>query len=316
MPRSRFVPASLTALMLALAVRAHAEPAPAGPPDTVAVARLGATQARLAVARGTAVMVDVRFPSQRALGHVQGDLAIRYDQVAQQRDQLPADKQLIFYCSCAHEEEALEAARAMPHPDDPRIAVLVGGFDAWRRAGGPVDAEASWEGVFRVVDPPRGWGKTPTERGRCRYLRDSTVAATGRASGCVICGVPDSTSTSLPGLSQRADATPLRGRTVTLTALVRTEALDGAAMLWLATEAEGGKLLSFERGDATVVTGTTSWQPVSLKIAVPDGATVLDYGLHVLGGGRAWLDEVSLVAEPVAGRPRERVAVTNPGFEE
>ena len=305
---------ALLLLPLLLASSARADSTPGA--DTIAVARIGAPQAILATLRGQALMVDVRYASQRAIGHIDGDLALRYDQVAAQLDRLPADRQLIFYCSCSHEEEALAAARAMPRPDDARIAVLVGGFDAWRRAGGPVRNEATWEGVFRVVDRPTGWGKTPTERGRCRYARDSTVAAAGRSSGCVTCLPPDSGATSLPGFSQRADAVTLVGRVVTLTAKLRTEGVDGAALLWLGTEDEQGKLMSFARSDSIAVIGTRPWTSVSLQIAVPGGAKLLDFGLQLIGAGRAWMDDVTLVAEPGARKPGAKIAVTNPGFED
>ncbi|MFI5371719.1 MAG: rhodanese-like domain-containing protein [Candidatus Eisenbacteria bacterium] len=288
---------------------------PAGA-DTVPVTRVGATQALLAFKRGTAVLVDVRYPGQRALGHVDGDIAMPFDQVAAHHDRLPADKKLIFYCSCPHEEEALEAARAMPRPADPRVAVLVGGFDAWRKAGGPVKNEATWEGVFRVDAEPVGWGKTPTEHGRCQYLRDSTVASRGLASGCVVCGAPDSTALSLAGFSQRTDAEPLRGRTVTLSGMVRTDGVVGAALLWIGAEADQGKLLAFARSDSTPVIGTSDWRPVEITLRVPPDARLLDFGLHLVGVGRAWLDDVRLIAPAENGLPRYRVVIANEGFEE
>ena len=292
----------------------RADTAPAA--DTVAVARIGATPALLAYRRGAAVLVDVRYPGQRALGHVDGDQAMRFDQVATGWSRLPKDKQLIFYCSCPHEEEALEAARAMPHPGDPRIAVLVGGLEAWQHAGGPVKIEATWEGVFHVADEPTGWGKTPTEHGRCRYLRDTNVAARGQASGCVACGPPDTTAISLAGYSQRTDAAPIRGRTVTLSAMVRTQDLVGAALLWIGTEAEGGRLLGFARSDSTPVSGTSDWRSVEVQLTVPPDAHLVDFGLHVIGVGRAWLDDVKLIAPAEGDLPRYRVVVENEGFEE
>jgi len=283
--------------------------------DTVAIARIDGTHARLAVASGRAVLVDVRYPDQRALGHAARDLAVPYDQIAAHAGELPAGKQLIFYCSCSHEEEALAAARAMPDPHDPRLAVLVGGFDAWRRAGGAMAEEASWEGVFRVADPPVGWGKTPTEHGRCRYARDSTVAASGRWSGCVTCGPPDSSSRSLPGFSQRIDVGALRGRIVTLEARVRTEGVTGAALIWLGLEDHRARLISYARSDSIAVIGTQPWRSVGLQIAIPAEAEKLDFGMSMVGAGRSWLDDVTLTAEPGGGRPRTRLVVANPGFE-
>lgn len=295
---------------------AHPAPAESAEPDTVPVGRIGAPQAILAMTRGQAVLIDVRYESQRALGHVAGDLPMRFDRVKDEGSRLPKDKLLIFYCACAHEEEALEAARHMPHPDDPHLAVLVGGYEAWRRAGGKVVTEATWEGVFRVVDAPREWGKTPTEHGRCRYSRDSTVAAAGRSSGCVVCAPPDSGATSLPGFSQRLDAAPLVGRIVTFSAMVRTEHVQGAALLWLGTESAQGRLMSFARTDSIAVTGTQRWRPVAIQLAIPAGAERLDYGLQLIGAGKAWIDQATLTEEASAGKPRKRLAVLNPGFEQ
>jgi rhodanese-related sulfurtransferase len=311
----RFAKLGFLILCASLGSRPVTAATPAGG-DTTAVARIGATQALLAYRRGSAVLVDVRYPGQRAMGHVDGDIAMRFDQVGAGWPKLPRDKHLIFYCSCPHEEEALEAARATPHPGDPRVAVLVGGLDAWQHAGGPVKVEATWEGVFHVDDEPTGWGKTPTEHGRCRYLRDTTVAARGQASGCVVCGPPDTAAISLAGFSQRTDAAPIRGRTVTLSAMVRTRDLVGAALLWIGSEADGGRLQSFARSDSTPVSGTSDWRPVEVRLTVPPDAHLVDFGLHVIGVGRAWLDDVKLIAPADGDQPRYRVVVENEGFEE
>jgi rhodanese-related sulfurtransferase len=284
-------------------------------PDTARVERMNVPQAIQAQGKGEIVLVDVRPAPQRAVGHIRDDLAAPLDGPSVE---LPAGKKLVFYCSCLAEELALEAARASIRKGRADVAVLVGGFDAWREAGAPVSMEASWEQVFRVDQAPVGWGKTPVDSFRCRYARDDDVAFSGRSSGRIGC-LADTATRSLAGLAgliQRVDAAPALGRTVRLTAAVKAEHVTGVSYLWLGAEDAQGKLIMMKREESTPIRGFQEWHFLGVIADVPADAARILVGLSMAGAGVVWLDEVKLRVEEAGDLPAKPLLLRNPGFED
>ena len=291
---------------------AQAEPAAA---PAAEIARLSASQAVLAAGRGEVLLVDVRLPGQRALGHIRGDVHVPADQVAARAAELRSDRRLVFYCSCPAEELALDAARALLQSGRADVAVLVGGLDAWRDAGGAIEVPASWEEIFRVAEPPSGWGKTPVDSASCRYTHDRRIAVQGTASGCVSCRA-DHPVRGLAGFSQRLDARRLFGRTVKLTAMIRSEDVRHAAYLWVAVEDPEGRIIARVRSEEDSIHGTQDWHPIEVSGIVPPAVGKVVIGLSLEPPGRVWLDDVQFVALEERGLPALSVAVANPSFEE
>jgi len=301
-------------LMTSAAVREPAAaPAPASA-DTVAIERVNVTQAQLAAKRGEIVLVDVRLGGQRSLGHITGDIHAPLAELPGRAAALPPAKKWVFYCSCPAEESALEAARLVLRSSQPRVAVLVGGYDAWRAANGAVQVDAGWEQVFRVDEPPSGWGKTPVDTLRCRYARDEKTAYRGSASACISC-TPASDARGFAGLSQRIDARGMRGIPLTLSVMVKSEKLEQRAFLWIAAEDAQGRTMPISPPDAALVTGTTDWHAVQANGVVPAEAVNVLVGLSLVTSGRVWIDDIRLVAD-APGRPGVRVVLQNHGFEE
>jgi rhodanese-related sulfurtransferase len=149
---------------------------------------------------------------QRQVGHIRDDLSMPIEILPAEQSKLPRNRTLIFYCSCPAEELALEAARVLIEAGDHKVAVLVGGFDAWRAAQGPVEMGRTWNEAFRVDDVPTGWGKTPVDTMRCRYALDAKVASHGAASGCITCvrTAPQSDSAVFPARRSSAVSRPAR----------------------------------------------------------------------------------------------------------
>lgn len=291
---------------------AHPRPAAA---DTAAVARMNVAQAQLAATRGEIILVDVRVPGQRALGHVRGDAWLPDEQVAAHLGDLPKSKKLVFYCSCPAEELALDAARSAIGMGRTNVAVLVGGFDAWRTAGGAVAEDAPWEQVFHVADSPAGWGKTPIDSVRCRYAVDDSVGFHSRASGCIRCAA-DPNAHGFAGLQQKVDATALRGRKVTFTAMVRARDVHEMAFLWIAAEDQDGRIMALTPPDADPIAGTADWRQSAVSAVVPPDAVRLMVGVSLATAGRLWIDDARLVAEEDPGLPRLRIVLQNHGFED
>ena len=93
--------ASLCAAEPPVAAQAPAAPAvqPAPPQSSDSARRIGAAEARQALTKGEAVLVDVRPKESYDLGHAQGALAIPLWEVASRAGELPKDKLIITYCT-------------------------------------------------------------------------------------------------------------------------------------------------------------------------------------------------------------------------
>lgn len=80
-------------------VRAGDQPLPEAPPRPVEARRVTVTDAREALAKGTAVLVDVRGAESYAAEHAKGALSIPVNEVAARASELPKDKLIITYCT-------------------------------------------------------------------------------------------------------------------------------------------------------------------------------------------------------------------------
>jgi rhodanese-related sulfurtransferase len=304
-------------LVCGLLLGAALPPAAAAPPGEPiaesAIERFAAAQAIAAATRGEIHLVDVRPAAQRSLGHIRGDLHIPLDQLRSRHGELPRDRTVIFYCSCRAEETALEAARIVMAAGDARAGVLVGGYDAWRAAGGQFQVDATWEEIFRPDLPPVAWGKLPADTTRCRYAKDGKVAFRGRASGRIGCW--RAPARGFAGLQQRIDARGIAGRLVTLSAMVQVEEVQPGAFLWVAAESEDGKVTAMGRSEPDSIRGSRAWRPVELEWTVPPGAARVVIGASLMGVGGLWLDEVRFTVSQEKG-PSRAVPVRNAGFED
>jgi Rhodanese-like domain len=86
---------SLVALALAGAVAAGAQ----APPPHPEASRISVAEAREALAKGTAVLVDVRGADVYKAEHAKGALSIPLNEVSARASELPKDKLIITYCT-------------------------------------------------------------------------------------------------------------------------------------------------------------------------------------------------------------------------
>ncbi len=87
------------------------------------------------------VVVDVRSPSIRKLDprFIPGALAMDMAEIDQRLEQLPADRDIIFYCTCPNEASAAQVAKKLIELGYTRVRPLHGGLDAWLAAGYEVE---------------------------------------------------------------------------------------------------------------------------------------------------------------------------------
>jgi rhodanese-related sulfurtransferase len=89
-------------------------------------------------------LVDCRNP--QAWGESEQKLpnAIRVpaDELDQHTQEIPHDRAVITYCTCPHEASSARVAQDLAARGWKNVHPLYGGFEAWQKAGLPLDAKA------------------------------------------------------------------------------------------------------------------------------------------------------------------------------
>lgn len=87
------------------------------------------------------LFVDVRSKQSYRLSPVkiQGAVRVAPGEIGTRFQELPANKPIVVYCNDTGEETAARAARILTERGFRDVRVLRGGFDAWLRAGYPLD---------------------------------------------------------------------------------------------------------------------------------------------------------------------------------
>jgi membrane protein DedA with SNARE-associated domain/rhodanese-related sulfurtransferase len=83
------------------------------------------------------VVVDVRSPVARSLDPrgIPGSLAADAREIGRLLGELPADRDIILYCTCPNEAGAAAVAKVLVNRGFTRVRPLHGGLDAWVAAG-------------------------------------------------------------------------------------------------------------------------------------------------------------------------------------
>jgi rhodanese-related sulfurtransferase len=55
---------------------------------------------------------------------------------------LPKDREIVTYCACPQDQSSIAAAQILQAGGFRRVRVLQGGWNEWRKAGGPVEPKA------------------------------------------------------------------------------------------------------------------------------------------------------------------------------
>jgi len=79
------------------------------------VEAIGREELRERLARGEAVLIDVRPAEEFAAGHIDGSRSIPHDELDRRLAELPADREIVAYCRgplCAYAHEAVRTLRA------------------------------------------------------------------------------------------------------------------------------------------------------------------------------------------------------------
>jgi hypothetical protein len=76
-------------------------------------------------------------------------------------------------------------------------------------------------------------------------------------------------------------------------AMVKADAVDNWAGLWLRVDGGPKQTLSFDNMQRRPITGTRDWQTYEIVLDVPQESTLLAFGILLAGKGRVWLNDVT-----------------------
>lgn len=113
---------------------AAATPAPPPPADVPFIEQAEAK--RLLDSNGVTIL-DVRDIDAYGASHVPGALQIPLSRVEGEVSFLPKEKPIVTYCTCPHDEAAIEAVQILQHGGVRDARVLRGGLQEWTRLGFP-----------------------------------------------------------------------------------------------------------------------------------------------------------------------------------
>lgn len=92
-------------------------------------------------------------------------------------------------------------------------------------------------------------------------------------------------------LMQTFKADAYHGKRMRLAAMVRTEAVDAWAGLWMRVDGPNGTVLAFDTMQEQPIQGTTDWQEYTVVLDVPPEAVTVA-SVIVSGSGQAWITDV------------------------
>jgi rhodanese-related sulfurtransferase len=86
------------------------------------------------------VIIDVRsHPERLRDGSIPGALHWPVDDDADPLPDLPRDRDVVVFCACPNEISAARVAKRLQRVGFRRVRPLLGGIDAWQRAGRPLE---------------------------------------------------------------------------------------------------------------------------------------------------------------------------------
>jgi membrane protein DedA with SNARE-associated domain/rhodanese-related sulfurtransferase len=109
------------------------------------IARIGVDELHRLIAEGQQPMiVDLRTSLARDQDSrfVPGALVANFAEADHWLDQVPTDREVIFYCTCPNEAGAAQVARKLMDLGYTRVRPLLGGLDAWIAAGYEVESKS------------------------------------------------------------------------------------------------------------------------------------------------------------------------------
>jgi rhodanese-related sulfurtransferase len=112
------------------------------------VPRVTVEELKRLMADGQVVVVDVRMGDAYKTEHIKGSISLPLDKIqAGDYKNLPRDKRIVTYCSCATEHTSAAASTMLEKAGFKNTAALLGGTNAWKQSGGPMENSGAAPGT-------------------------------------------------------------------------------------------------------------------------------------------------------------------------
>jgi hydroxyacylglutathione hydrolase len=89
--------------------------------------------------KGKVLIIDTRTEPSYKEGHIKGAILIPAGEILAKVDELPRDKKIVTYCTWPAEHTSAGAVLNLKTKGFDNAAALLGGLDAWKKAGYPVE---------------------------------------------------------------------------------------------------------------------------------------------------------------------------------
>jgi hypothetical protein len=141
---------------------------------------------------------------------------------------------------------------------------------------------------------PAGWFLAGSNPAGYRTGVDRATAYEGRPSAYLQSNAPavDGFGTMM----QSIDAEAYAGKRVRLRALVESQDVTSWAGMWMRVDKQK-TAVAFDNMQGRAITGTHPWSTYDVVLDVPQDATSISFGVLLTGGGKVWVNHVTL--EPV-----------------
>lgn len=103
------------------------------------IARISPENAKKLFDRGDAVFVDTRAEFAYKAEHIKGAINISAETFQTRFAEVPKDKHIVIYCSCAAEHTSARAVQTLTEKGYTNAYALIGGTQAWHNAGYPME---------------------------------------------------------------------------------------------------------------------------------------------------------------------------------
>ena len=135
----KYLLSTMFLLFASAAAFGQSPPSPAGSLDSAP--RITVKEAKQAYNKNKAVFVDDRAKDQYDLEHIKGAINVPLPDDANSAalKSLPKNKLIIVYCSCLMEHTSARFVLDMRNKGYTNIRALLGGLDAWKKAGLPIE---------------------------------------------------------------------------------------------------------------------------------------------------------------------------------
>jgi carboxyl-terminal processing protease len=112
---------------------------------------------------------------------------------------------------------------------------------------------------------------------------------------------------SFAGIAQSVDAKPWRGKTIVVSAYLKSEGVKGAVNgVWARTDREGRNALAFASSYARPLVGSNDWTPRRAILDVAPDADRIVFGAVIGSPGTLWADDFAIHAlDDAEGEPLE-----------